>query len=147
LFQRRGQGEDVLTFVLTVMLMQPNPPFRVVERGVQSVVDDRREAVARTAAEWAALYKQHEPDKPLPAVDFSREIIVAVFIGSRPTGGYGVEIAGVGAGTDGAVTVRYRERRPAGDAITAQVITSPYVIAAVPRPAAATTPIRFERID
>jgi hypothetical protein len=145
---RRRIAQMMMTFFLLLAIFgQANPSFRVIDRGVQSFVDDRREAVARTSEEFAALWKQHEADKPAPAVDFTRDIVVAVFIGSRPTGGFGVEIADVVTAPDRSITVRYRERRPAGDAITAQVITSPYVFAAVPRPTSADAPIRFERID
>jgi hypothetical protein len=43
---------------------------------------------------------------------------------------------------DGVLLVRYRETRPPDDAITVQVITSPYHIAAAPKPAGE---VRFER--
>jgi hypothetical protein len=64
-------------------------------------------------------------------VDFSKEMVVGVFLGSRPTAGYTLEI--VSATQDGGkLTVRYREASPPRDAITAQVLTSPYHIVALP---------------
>jgi hypothetical protein len=51
-------------------------------------------------------------------------------LGTRKTGGYGIEIESVtqqtGGATAGMVTVRYRESKPTG--IVTQVLTTPYVI-------------------
>ena len=72
----------------------PDQPGRLVERGGQSRIDQPRQVTARTDAEWTALWREHSPGRPAPAVDFSREMVLGVFLGSRPTPGYGVEIAG-----------------------------------------------------
>ncbi len=71
-------------------------------------------------------------ERPLPAVDFAREAVAAVFLGTRPTGGYGVEIVGAGQKA-GAFVVQYRETKPGADAIAAQVITSPFLLVAMPK--------------
>ena len=68
----------------------------------------------------------------MPAVDFAREEVAAVFLGTRPTGGFGVEIVGAGQKA-GAFVVQYRETKPAADAITTQVITSPFLLVAMPK--------------
>ena len=53
-------------------------------------------------------------------------------LGSRPTAGFAVEIVGYReAGSD--VVVQYRETTPVRDAITAQVIVSPYHLVTIPR--------------
>lgn len=118
--------------LLTAALLQrPAPVLRPIDRGQQSNIDDARRVVVRTAAEWTALWRAHAPDRPKPAIDFSREMVVAVFMGSRPTAGFGIELAGVhqdGAG----LVVDVRETVPGADAIAAQVITMPYAIAALP---------------
>ena len=59
-------------------------------------------------------------------------MVVGVFLGSRPTAGFGVEIVSARE-EQGALVVRYRETRPAADAIAAQVLTSPYHLVAVPK--------------
>lgn len=102
-----------------------------------------REAVVRTAAEWDALWRAHLPARQPAAVDFSKDMVVGVFLGSRPTPGYGVTI--VSAVEEGNVLrVRYRETSPPADAIAAQVITFPFQIVAVPKSAA--TDVTFEKI-
>jgi hypothetical protein len=86
----------------------------------------------RTAAEWNALWRQHSPDREQPPVDFGREMVVAVFMGSRPTAGFNVEVVSAQV-EEGVLVVRIRETRPPGDRVLAQVITSPYHLVAVPR--------------
>jgi len=79
----------------------------------------------------------------VPAVDWSTEMVAGVFLGSRNTAGYTVEILSV-APEQGALVVRYRQREPASDAITAQIITTPYHLVAVPRNAGE---VKFERVQ
>jgi VWFA-related protein len=117
--------------------------MRTVARGVASRVDDARQVVARTDAEWNAVWRAHDADHPAPAVDFAREMVVGVFSGSRPTAGYGVAITGVREEGD-TLVVSYRESRPIPGGITAQVLTSPFHLVAVPRHAG---DVKFERVN
>ena len=114
---------------------------RTLEKGTQSNIDDRLTASVTTDAEWTALWKKHNFDKPAPKVDFAKEIVVAVFMGSRPTAGFAVEIVSA-AERDGKLIVTYRETVPGPGAISAQVLTAPYHIAAVPKSA---LPVTFEK--
>ena len=72
-----------------------------------------------------------EPDS-WKSVDFSRETVLAVGLGSRPTSGFSVEILEVRPRGDGAEAL-WREVRPARDCINLQVITNPWVAVRVPR--------------
>ncbi len=139
-------------FVLAALLsaaVQAGEP-RTIDRGAQSRIEEPREVAVASAAEWRALWREHEAQRELPDVNFARELVVAVFLGMRPTSGHGVEIVDAGAGPSGVLVVRYRETRPARGIITAQVITAPFHIAAIGRPAGgADLPgrVRFERVD
>jgi protease stability complex PrcB-like protein len=115
---------------------------RTIEKGDQSNIDEPKQVVIHDAAEWRKLWQQHSPDHPLPSVDFSKESVVAVFMGSRNTAGYSVAIVST-TDAQGALIVRYKETRPASGAITAQVITFPYHIVAIPKSTA--TQIKFEK--
>ena len=111
----------------------PLPAVRTVVKGQTSETDAPRQAAVRSAAEWSALWKTHDPSgQSPPAVDFSREMVVAVFLGSRPTAGYEVEIVRA-VGNGGTLLVEYVETGPSRDAITAQVLTAPYHLAAIPK--------------
>jgi VWFA-related protein len=116
--------------------------MRVIDRGAQSRIDDARQVVARTAEEWSALWRQHAPERPAPAVDFAREMVAGVFFGSQNSGGYAIEIVGAEA-KGGSLVVQYRETRPPPDALAAQVITSPFHLAALPK---ADGDVKFERV-
>ena len=126
-----------------VAAAQPSQP-RTIAKGDQSNIDAPRQALVRTDAEWQALWRQHEFDRERPKVDFSREMVVAVFLGTRPNAGYGVEVVNT-LEKSGTLIVRYRERKPAPGAITAQLLTFPYHIVAFPN--ADVTNVQFQKID
>jgi protease stability complex PrcB-like protein len=113
-----------------------------IDRGQQSNIDNQGEVIVRTAAQWTTLWRRHAPEgQPRPAVDFTKSTVVAVFLGSRSTGGYSVEITGIEReGSD--LIVTYREQRPDPGAMLAQVLTMPYHIVRIKRFAG---PIRFTR--
>ena len=119
--------------LLSVFLQAAVPsPLRSVEKGAESRVEVQRQATARNAAEWTSLWHAHSWDRPEPAIDFSREMVVGVFMGSRPTAGFAVEIVGYHDSGDG-VVVQYREMTPGRDSLTAQIIISPYHLVAIPK--------------
>ena len=123
---------------------QGGTPPRTLDAGDRSQIMSAREAVARSTEEWEALWRTHLPARQPAVVDFSKEMVIAVFLGSRPTAGYGVAI--VGAAAEGNVLrVRYRVTSPPVDAITAQVITHPYQIVAIPK--SSSTDVKFEKIE
>ena len=109
----------------------PEAPM-TIDKGDQSNVDDGKQVVVRTEAEWTKLWQQHAPDRKRPAVDLSRDMVVGVFMGSRPTAGFSVDIVST-IQANGVLSVRYRETQPPKGAITAQVLTSPYHLVAAPK--------------
>jgi hypothetical protein len=117
------------------------PMLRTIDKGFESNVDESKTVVVRDAAAWKTLWHGHAPNRALPAVDFSKEMVVAVFMGSRTTSGYDVTIQATRE-EGGALVVAYRDTMPARDAMTAQVITAPYHLAAVPMHAG---DVRFEK--
>ena len=106
-----------------------------------SQIDSPRQAVARSPAEWAALWKAHAGADPAPPVDLTKTTVIAVFLGERSTAGFAVEITGVRR--DGAsLVVTWSERTPSAGQMTAQIITSPAHLATIP---AFAGEIRFEK--
>ena len=118
-------------------------PMKTIDQGTQSRVDEARTVVVRSDEEWAKLWRAHAPEKPRPPVDFSHDMVLGVFLGTRPTAGYGVEIVGTGEQPADSFVVQYRVASPARDAMTAQVITTPYHLVAVPTHASA---VKFEKV-
>lgn len=119
--------------LLALTLMPQNTIATVtVARGTSSAIEESRQAIARTAGEWQTLWREHAGSEPAPAVDFAKEMVAAVFLGTRPTGGYGVDI--VAARREGAaLIVEYRERRPPPGALASQALTSPFHIVRIAR--------------
>jgi len=122
----------MLVLLLAALLQTAPPPLRTVGKGPMSAIDHPRQVTVRSAAEWDALWKENGARAPLPAVDFSREMVVGVFVGTRPTAGYGVEIVRA-IGNSSSLIVEYVETAPSRDTITAQVLTAPYHLAAIPK--------------
>jgi len=130
-----------VTICLALLSVQNAAPrMRTIDKGTQSGIEEARTVVVRTADEWQKLWRAHAAGKPVPAVDFSQEMVVGVFAGQRPTAGYSVEIVGI-RDENGGLVVDYRSGSPTRDAITAQVLTAPYDLVAVPKRAGE---VRFE---
>jgi hypothetical protein len=133
---------SMLWMVVAAVLLQAETPVRVLDKGDQSNVDEARQVVVRTAAGWTGLWRQHAPDRQRPNVDFARDMVAGVFLGSRPSAGFAIDVVGA-RDEDGNLVVRYRETRPPAGAVTAQVITSAYCIVALPQ---RDGEVRFERV-
>jgi hypothetical protein len=118
------------------------PSTRTIEKGDQSNIDDAKRVLVRTDAEWTTLWREHHPDQPRPAVDFSKEMVVGVFMGSRPNAGFSTAIVSATA-ANGALIVRYSEKVPAPGSISAQVLTFPFHLVAIPK--APVTDVKFEK--
>ena len=117
---------------------------RTIEKGDQSNIDDGKQVLVRTEAEWAKLWQQHAADRPRPAVDFSKEMVVGVFMGSRPNAGFSTGVISATAG-NGALIVRYKETMPGPGTVSAQILTFPYHLVAIPK--APVTDVKFEKVD
>jgi hypothetical protein len=118
------------------------PTLTSLSKGDMSGVEDARQVTVRSPAEWQKLWKEHSPREPLPAVDFKTKMVVGIFLGSKPSSGYGVEI--LGAKLDGKeLIVEFAQKQPGHGVMTAQVLTSPYHLVAVPKHAGA---VKFVRV-
>ena len=116
---------------------------RTIEKGDQSNIDAAKQVLVRTEEEWTALWNQHSPDRPKPRVDFSKEMVVGVFMGSRSNSGFSTAITLATTG-NGVLIVRYTETVPRPGAITAQVITFPFHLVAIPK--ADVKEMKFEKV-
>ena len=122
----------VITAVLVQAASGQPPAMKTIEKGADSAVDDARQIVIRTPTEWAKVWSAHSFERARPNVDFSKEMVVGVFLGSRPTAGFGVEIVGTRV-ESGTLIVEYRETKPGPDRVSAQILTSPYHLVSMPR--------------
>ncbi len=110
--------------------------MRVVTEGTQSAIRQPRRVVVRTEDEWKKLWTEHtqrvDPKPALPAVDWSKEMLLAVFMGERSTGGYRIAVKEARE-ADGKLVVTVTEQSPGFGGATIQVLTAPYQMVAVKR--------------
>ena len=120
-----------------------NVAVTTVNADRMSGVDAAQQIVVRTPAEWNALWQKHAPGRSLPAVDFAKNMVLAVFLGGRPSGGYGVSITKVVI-VGNELVVRWHEQKPAPGTSAAAVMTAPAHLVSVPR---RDGPVRFEKVE
>lgn len=106
--------------------------FRMVATGSSAAVDNVSVQLAsnQNALEslWRSAYGRQNPLPPTPLL--GSQTAVGIFLGARPTGGYGLKIDGVEPQGD-LLSVRVTLTAPAPHAITTQAITSPWAILSV----------------
>ena len=132
--------------LLSALLQAFVPPVRSLDKGAASSIETARQVSVTSAPQLAALWREHGSTRPQPPVDFGKEMVVAVFLGSRNTSGYAVDILGYRSASPGLkdVIVEYRETAPGRDAISAQVLTSPYHIVVIPKQ---TGTVSFQKVQ
>lgn len=108
------------------------PPFTSIAKGDASGQQLAKQVTVRTAAEWQALWKDHAPTGKMPAVDFAKDMVVGIFLGTKPSAGHEVEIVGVRM-QEKDLIVEYVQKQPGRGTMTAQILTEPFHLVAVPR--------------
>lgn len=111
-------------------------PIRTLAKGAFSGIREARQQLITDAAAWEKTWKQHATNPgaadKAPAVDFSREMVVVTTMGTRPTGGYTIEITN--AEVKGRkLRLSVRQTSPPRGAMTIQAFTAPFHFIAVPR--------------
>lgn len=81
---------------------------------------------------WNRAYGSQLNLPPLPEVSFERETVVAFFSETKPSGGYGLEVADVTLENND-LYIDLRRLEPAPGAITTQALTTPWVMIRVLR--------------
>lgn len=111
--------------------------WEVLARGSQAVGFDSATYELVTSEEqlislWNRAHGSLLTVPALPRVDFQRETVVALFAGSKPTGGYGVSVERV-TEEGGELYLDVAFTSPGEGAITTQALTSPWVMVRVLR--------------
>jgi len=105
-------------------------------KGNHCGVTEPKRVVITNEEEWAELWRRVHtvriPAPELPTVDFSKNMVLAVFMGQKPTSGYGVQITEV-TRANGEIVVKVKETTPPKGAIVLQVLTQPFHIVVVPK--------------
>ena len=105
-------------------------------KGSHCGIAEPKQIVITDPSEWAKLWQQVHRNKfpapNLPPVDFSKNMVLAVFMGQKPTSGYAIQISEVSK-LNGEVVAKVRETSPPKGSIVLQVITQPFHIVVIPK--------------
>jgi len=101
-----------------------------------SGIADSLRIVIRDAKAWRKIWQRiHTPFSPepaLPEIDFSRQLVVVVALGTRPTGGYGI-IVDRAFQRDNRLEIKVRKQSPGQTCFTNQSVTQPVDIVLIPK--------------
>lgn len=117
----------------------------VVTDGTSGVATPRR-VVIKDEAAWRRLWAEHtaarDPAPDLPQIDFTRQMLVAVFAGERPGGCHSTAVLRIGADA-GKLLVQYEERDISAVAQCLPIIVRPMQVVASARSDA---PVEFVKV-
>jgi hypothetical protein len=116
----------------------PTVNYEVLLEGTYSGIREPIQKVITTEDEWTNLWKKHVsvlvPQPPVPEIEFDQFVVVAIYAGEKNTSGYQVKIKEVlPAGPN--ITVRYKLVEPPANSFILQVITQPFVLLKIQKPA------------
>lgn len=106
--------------------------FRELDRTSRSLVTQPGNVVVRDAAALARLWAEHGGPQPLPAVDFTRHMVIGVFTGSQPNGCHSTAIDSI-VRANGKLTVVRTDTEPGPGVMCTLAIVHPAHIVMVER--------------
>lgn len=108
-----------------VVVAEKKLPMRTISHLTNSLVLEPRKVIIRDEAAYQQLWRLHHPNQSeAPPVNFNDEMVVAIFLGEQPTGGYDVTIDKVTESAQG-IQVNYAVTRPNPDEMVIQILTAP----------------------
>jgi hypothetical protein len=121
--------------------------FETIASDGQSGVTQARTVVVKDAAAFDKLWAEHGkfrvPPPAMPKVDFSQQMVLAVFDGTQPTGCHAMSITRVGSNGD-RIVVDYEERELATFAVCTAALVQPMQMVVVARNDA---PVEFVKVQ
>src|SRR5215510_10082123 len=120
---------------------EPGPivPVRLegLPRQYSGLASSARETIrdpARWASIWFDLVSREYPMRPVPRIDFGREMVLLAALGERPSGGFSISIEHVAVSDTGpGLTVQTRSTAPGQNCIRTLTMTQPVDAVLVPR--------------
>lgn len=103
--------------------------FTSIESGTTSGIEERTEFLIRTAEDFKTFWARHKsmesPVPSVPRIDFKKEMVIGVFDGTKPSGGYSLKITEVKHGSD-EIVVTTKASKPKPGSMNTQMMTQPY---------------------
>jgi len=104
--------------------------FRRIGQWTRTGIAEARRLVIRDANGWAQFWSELGTGER-PEIDFTKDLVIAVAAGQRPTGGYEIAIDSVNRG-EGGLSVIVVERTPSPNCMTTASLTQPVDVVVVP---------------
>jgi len=96
---------------LPVLRLQTEPYSLEFNSGLRKPERLAIRDVAGWGKVWAEIYEHRGSKPPLPAIDFTKEIVIVAALGERPTGGYSILVTGASRAGN-VITVRVESQSP-----------------------------------
>jgi len=104
--------------------------FTIIDQGTNSGLTVKQNYVILNNNDWQNFWQQlkanYLPIPAMPEIDFNQEMIIAVAMGQKSTGGYTITIKDINKSAD-ALTV-ISQNTSANGGITTQALTQPYCV-------------------
>lgn len=101
--------------------------YEVIADGAVSPVAEAKNFVIVSAEEWRDLWLYVHGDQvaPLPAIDFSRYVVLALFQGEKPSGGYSLHVSKARS-VGGSLIVSVDDISPGQGCSVTESVTTPF---------------------
>ena len=107
--------------------------YKLIDQGFYSGVSSNRNVVIKDKASWMGLWQEHnKTNANMPNVDFSKNMIVGLFMGSRPTGCYAIEDVTVWRAA-GKIQITHHNLNPGPTIDCTMSVSSPFKLIEIPR--------------
>lgn len=120
--------------------------FQTVAQRAMSGINTKEDHVVTDDKQWSSLWAKIHSDESMvpnmPQIDFSTGTLLAVFMGEKNTGGFGIEIKEV-IDTGKQIVALVEEITPQEGGMVTMAFTSPYHIVKVENPEG--KPVVFKR--
>ena len=106
----------------------PSGLYKVLYQSNYQGRDSEENVVLHNQEDLNALFKSVGNDE-IPKVDFSKNQVVALFLGTKNTGGYSITIDRVEV--DGAKLIVYKKEEHSKEGTVTMALTNPFIIAEI----------------
>lgn len=106
--------------------------FSTLDQSTRSGVQAAQDVVIRDAAAFATLWATHSNGQPAPAVDFGKQMVIGVFLGTSPNGCYSTGIDRIYYSGD-TLVVHHNDTVPGMGILCTMNITTPAHLVAIDR--------------
>ncbi len=130
-------SDYVLTFVVSKAVAQvpitkyeKDISFETIRTGIYSNQYEKKNHVIDNLVEWETFWWNMDTTQSLPDINFSKNLVLAVFQGERSSGGYSISVNKI-IETESALEVFLKEVSPGQRCGVTMALTQPYTIAIV----------------